>query len=335
MKRLFLMAVAVFTLFLCGISAQVAYAEEGAYSGHVIGIAWRADIDSEFYTNIVSAIEEAGGQPVLLGQVKSKDLEYDLNGKLINGVDENGALDVNAGKLIRNNTWEGSNAADVIGDIDTVIFTGGEDISSSLFLKQVSWHGIEAEKDYNAERDVSDYLTMSYCLDHDIAVIGFCRGMQMLAVISGAEMIQDIPTFYANKGIEYHFEHRNNKISPDSYRDYSSHSVDINEDSIVYDIFETKTLTGCPSWHHQAVENVDNTLLKVTASVEFDGIRIIEAVERTDKEFAIGLQFHPEAAIVKHINKAYNANNFMDYDTAIRVFEKIVNQQKEALKVAA
>ena len=30
----------------------------------VIGIAWRADTDSEFYTNIVAAVEEAGGKPV-------------------------------------------------------------------------------------------------------------------------------------------------------------------------------------------------------------------------------------------------------------------------------
>ena len=37
----------------------------------VIGIAWRADTDSEFYTNIVTAVEEAGGKPVLLEQVKA------------------------------------------------------------------------------------------------------------------------------------------------------------------------------------------------------------------------------------------------------------------------
>ena len=35
----------------------------------VIGIAWRGDTDSEFYTNIVAAVEKAGGKPVLLEQV--------------------------------------------------------------------------------------------------------------------------------------------------------------------------------------------------------------------------------------------------------------------------
>ena len=39
-------------------------------AGKVIGIAWRADTDSEFYTNIVRAVEEAGGVPVLLEYIK-------------------------------------------------------------------------------------------------------------------------------------------------------------------------------------------------------------------------------------------------------------------------
>ena len=43
----------------------------------VIGIAWRGDTDSEFYTNIVAAVEEAGGKPVLLEQVKADYLTYD------------------------------------------------------------------------------------------------------------------------------------------------------------------------------------------------------------------------------------------------------------------
>jgi putative glutamine amidotransferase len=41
---------------------------------------------------------------------------------------------------------------------------------------------------------------MAYCLDNDIPVMGFCRGMQMLGVISGAEVIQDIPTYFEQQG---------------------------------------------------------------------------------------------------------------------------------------
>ena len=98
---------------------------------------------------------------------------------------------------------------------------------NSLFYAPEKWHGIPAEIDYNAERDVSDYLTMSYCLDNDIPVMGLCRGMQMLPVISGAEMIQDLPAYFAESGIKYDYQHRNEKKSADSYRDYAHHDVTV------------------------------------------------------------------------------------------------------------
>ena len=44
--------------------------------------------------------------------------------------------------------------------------------------------------------------------------LGFCRGMQMLAVVSGAEMFQDIPTHFQNLNKEYLYQHRNEKVTP-------------------------------------------------------------------------------------------------------------------------
>jgi putative glutamine amidotransferase len=97
----------------------------------------------------------------------------------------------------------------------------------------------------------------------------------------------------------------------------------------------TDTLTGCPSWHHQAVKDVDNTRLAVTGYTETDGIIIIEAVERTDKAFAVGLQFHPEAALVKHMENAENQDDYMDYDTALSIFQWIVQENNLEQKDAA
>ncbi len=290
----------------------------------VVGIAWRADTDSEFFTNICRAVEQAGGTWVMLDQVCSADLDYDEAGNLTEGVAELGCLDENAGKLLRCNTWHGSNAAEAVGAVSIVLFTGGEDISSTLFYDPEPWHGIVAEIDYNAERDVSDYLTMTYCLDNDIPVLGFCRGMQMLSVVSGAEMIQDVPAYFAEMGLEYNYEHRNQKATPESYRDYAPHAVQVAENSLLYGIVDTTELTGCPSWHHQAVKNVDNTRLAVTGYTDTNGIQMIEAVERTDKTFALGLQFHPEAAVVKNLDDAGNKGDFMDYDTALSIFQHVL-----------
>jgi putative glutamine amidotransferase len=301
----------------------------------VVGIAWRADTDSEFFTNICKAVEAAGASWVLLDQVKSADLNYDEKGNLAQGVTFLGSLDEVAAKYVRINTWHDSNAADAIGSVSFVLFTGGEDISPALFYSPEPWYGIVEEIDYNAERDVSDYLTMTYCLDHDIPLMGFCRGMQMLSVVSGAEVIQDVPAYFTELGMPYHYEHRNQKSTDDSYRDYAAHDVRVVTDSLLYDMVHTNTLTGCPSWHHQAVKDVDNTRLAVTGYTETDGIKMIEAVERTDKTFAVGLQFHPEAALVKHMENAENQDDYMDYDTALSIFLWIVQENDLEQKDAA
>ena len=57
-----------------------------------IGIAWRADPDSEFYTNISRAIREAGGEPVILDQVKVSIFEYEGSTLSASYLDENDIL---------------------------------------------------------------------------------------------------------------------------------------------------------------------------------------------------------------------------------------------------
>ena len=60
----------------------------------VIGIAWRGDTDSEFYTNIVNAVKEAGGKPVLLEQIKADYLTYDSENTLLGCSDEKSILTI-------------------------------------------------------------------------------------------------------------------------------------------------------------------------------------------------------------------------------------------------
>ena len=301
----------------------------------VIGIAWRGDTDSEFFTNICKAVEAAGASWVMLDQVQSADLDYDTDGRFTQGVTALGSLDKATAKRVRVNTWHDSNAGSAVGTVSTVLFTGGEDVSPTLYYDPELWHGNVAEIDYNAERDVSDYLTMTYCLDHDIPLMGFCRGMQMLSVVSGGEAIQDVPAYFAELGIDYNYEHRNQKATPDTYRDYAAHDVRVVPDSYLYDIAGTDTLKGCPSWHHQAIKSVDDTRLAVTGYTETNGIQMIEAIERTDKTFAVGLQFHPEAAIVKHLENVENRDDYMDYDTALSIFQWIVQKCYLELENAA
>ena len=158
----------------------------------------------------------------------------------------------------------------------------------------------------------------------------------MLSVVSGASVAQDIPAYFKELGLDYGYEHRNEPKIQGEYRDFAFHDVVVKDhDSLLYRLMGADVIKDAPSWHHQAVGSVENTRLKVTALLEVGGIEIVEAVERADKSFAVGLQFHPEAAIVKHLEGMENAGQFMDYDTAVKIFEYLVNEETSAMPDAA
>lgn len=291
----------------------------------VIGIAWRESLTGSSYIGTYNAIEAIGAKPVLLGQVRSTDLSY-TDGKIDAAhLDENEILLLDDANNIKRYTHSHSNAADVMQNIDAVVFTGGEDISPTLFATPEPWHGIEAEKDFNITRDVSDYILLSYCIDNDIPTLCICRGAQMLGVVAGAPLIQDIPTYYAGLGIDYNYIHRYNKSNPDAAKEYISHpSVVTRKNSLFYDIIKTDTLHGCPSWHHQAIGDLSNTSAVVTATTISQGVEIAEALEIPDKEFIVGVQFHPEYVMAKEDS----GGKYMDKSTTLRFFEALAHAAK-------
>ena len=208
------------------------------------------------------------------------------------------------------------NVAEVMENVDGVFFTGGEDISPSLFAKPQAEanHGEEI----NATRDISDYTLMSYCIANDVPTFAACRGMQMMSIVSGADFIQDIPDYYASLGAEYNDLHRMPADAPN--RDYARHDVDIiDKDSWVYKIVGDTVLENVSSWHHQAVKSVEGTDLTVVAKTTDNGVDIIEGVENKNNTFCVGMQFHPEndCSLVLYQGKEAPC----DFDTCLGFFE--------------
>ena len=72
------------------------------------------------------------------------------------------------------------------------------------------------------------------------------------------------------------------------------------------------------------IGDVSGTRLTVTATTETDGIAVIEALERRDRRFCVGVQFHPEIAVNYHVKNDKAADKFMDYDTAMVGFRALL-----------
>lgn len=313
MKRILLCILTALLLPLSPVHAQSAPPR--------IGVAWVSDAGWESCLNACAAIEEACGTAVLLGQVMSTALPDDE----ALWADENNMLKAEYAAAVRAGGTAHSNAASVLQEVSAVVFTGGEDVSPTLYAQPEPWHGIPQETSYHAARDVSDYLLMTCCLENDVPVLALCRGMQMMAVASGASLIQDLPTQFPPLA----GAHRTDKTQPVAYRDYAAHDVNIAPDSLLHHIAGSTRLTNVPSLHHQAVKSVEGTPLRVTGTATLSGVETIEAVERTDCAFALGVQFHPEAAVTKHLYDAGDAQNYMAYESALAFFRAIVQEAQK------
>ena len=331
MIKIGLKQVAVILVMICGISVftcmHISMDDQEKTSDEIlIGIAWRADSTSA--NNTIRAIKEAGGTPVLLAQVLP-------NGYVMNGtslapeyVDEQGVLLQKYADEVKTLDVSNSNVAQVVGKVKAVVFTGGEDVSPTLFRTPEPWHGIEEDMNFNAARDISDYIIMAYCLEKDIPILGICRGMQVLGIVSGASFIQDIGDYLSSLGISYDHMHRSVSQLAEK-RDFVPHDVTVTtHESLLYKIADTDTIINVPSWHHQCIGDVTGTLLKVTGVTDTQGVSIIEAIERPDRKFCLGVQFHPEAAVAKHLKGRPNASQFMTYEAAMGYFKELIIQAR-------
>ena len=68
---------------------------------------------------------------------------------------------------------------------DCILFTGGEDISPSLY----GHHKIQGTHT-NEERDNLEEIIFSLAIEHNKPVLGICRGAQLACAMAGGELIQ-------------------------------------------------------------------------------------------------------------------------------------------------
>lgn len=157
--------------------------------------------------------------------------------------------------------------------IDALILSGGGDINPLWAGEEPSpkLHGI------NQERDLPELLIARLAYNRQIPMLGICRGIQTLATAFGGKVAQDISDVATIKH------------SQDADRSEPTHSVIIDEDSSLFDIYKsTKVMVN--SFHHQAVAETGDKFRVIAKSL--DGI--IEAMESSEFKSILGVQWHPE-----------------------------------------
>lgn len=132
-------------------------------------------------------------------------------------------------------------------------------------------------------------------LDRNIPVLGICGGMQLLAVLSGGKLYGDILEEAPGA-----FDHEQ-QLPPNECR----HPVGIVQGTLLHRLVLKEQL-GVNSTHHQAVADPGAC---VVAAWSIDGI--IEAVERPDKYWALGVEWHPEHLSEKHESHAAIIRGFI------------------------
>lgn len=241
-----------------------------------IGISWERDFPMtdipEDPQAYIDSIKKIGAEPVLLPEVKTEE-----------------------------------EAIKALSTVDAIIMTGGEDINPKYYNEEPH-EKLETPKD---DRDLSDYTLLKAALKEDMPVLATCRGMQMLNVICGGTLYQDISSEY-----ETDISHRDPELI-----DFAYHNCTIDNNSKLYSMLKTNEIE-VNSWHHQSIKKVGDGLIVTAKSPD----NTIEGLELTNAFFVVGVQFHPEWHVVE------NDDRFIPVFETLKEYGIKYRQSKESSK---
>lgn len=173
----------------------------------------------------------------------------------------------------------------LLDDLDGILFSGGGDINPLLLGEEPlpQLHSV------CPQRDEGELFLAREAFRRQIPMLGICRGIQVMAAALGGKVYQDI---YVQRTTD-NGQQTTIKHSQEMPREFASHSVRIEEGSLLRDIFG-KDMLVVNSFHHQAVSEAGPHLH--VSAVSPDGI--IEAVESNEHKAVLGVQWHPECFIL-------------------------------------
>ncbi len=161
---------------------------------------------------------------------------------------------------------------------DGFILTGGIDLDPSLYGGKETYPN--KPQSHQEQRDLFESRIFRYAQMNKIPLLGICRGMQLINVLEGGDLVQDLGDA--------------NSIHRKKEEKDLEHEIDILPGSLLHQIGNrTKGLVN--SAHHQAIdERFIGRGLRVNA---YGPDKTVEGLEYADKEnngFMLCVQWHPE-----------------------------------------
>jgi len=153
---------------------------------------------------------------------------------------------------------------------DGLLLPGGGDMDPKFYGQA----RIPACGEPNLLRDAAEPLLLRAFLAADKPVLGICRGIQVMNAVLGGDLYQDIKPFE-------HLPHNGHWAKV--------HTVTVRRGTLLSRILGQDTVL-VNSQHHQAVDRVAPGF--TLAALSEDGI--VEAIEKPDAGFCLGVQWHPE-----------------------------------------
>lgn len=168
----------------------------------------------------------------------------------------------------------------VLSEVDGVLLTGGGDVDPVFYGEErhPSTHDAEPGRD-EFEIDLA-----RRAMTGDVPLLAICRGAQVLNVAAGGTLVQDIPS-QVSSDLAHTIQEPKNAVA---------HDVRITPGSRLEQALgasvDASHTCRVNSRHHQSVGKVGAGLS--TSAIAADGV--IEAIERRDSTFCVGVQWHPE-----------------------------------------
>src|SRR5690242_4209623 len=161
-------------------------------------------------------------------------------------------------------------AREVLERVEGLLLTGGLDIDPTHYGQAARHPDMIAPR----ERTESDFAYAREAKDRGMAVLGICLGAQSLNVAFGGSLLQHIPDDVPGAA---------------EHRDGAEHSILIEPGTVLARALGMESAT-VNSYHHQGIGDLAPGF-RISARSP-DGI--IEAIERTDHPFFLGVHWHPE-----------------------------------------